>query len=270
MQMTEMRNENSRGLDKMSTQQMIAVMNQENYNAVKAVEKASAEITKAIDTIAERMAHGGRLFYIGAGTSGRLGVLDASECPPTFGVDSSLVVGIIAGGKDALTYSSEGAEDVETAGIHDLMEAGITQKDSVVGISAAGNAQYVVGALKYAKELGASAIGLTCNKDCLMAEVADILIVTDTGPEVLTGSTRLKAGTAHKLVLNMLSTFTMVKMGHVYDNYMINVKPVNIKLRKRCIRIIQQITGADEKTAEKVLDETGGSIQKSIEIILGG
>ena len=269
MQKTEMRNDHSRGLDKMSTREMIKVMNSENYNAVKAVENATEEIAAAIDVIAAKMANGGRLLYVGAGTSGRLGVLDASECPPTFGVDNNRVVGIIAGGKDALTNASEGAEDMEAAGIRDVMEAGITPMDALVGISAAGNAKYVVGALRLAKEVGAAAIGLTCNKECLLANVADILIVTDTGSEVLTGSTRLKAGTAHKLVLNMLSTFTMVKLGYVYDNYMINVRPVNVKLRQRCIRIIQQLTDCDIEMAERVLDETGGSIRKSIQRIQG-
>lgn len=267
MQRTEMRNEYSKGLDKMTTLEMISVMNQENYNAVKAVEQASNEIAAAIDVIANRMKDGGRLFYIGAGTSGRLGVLDASECPPTFGVSKDCVVGIIAGGTDALTNASEGAEDVEEAGIRDVMAVGLTEKDSLVGISAAGNAKYVAGALKKAKEMGAAAIGLTCNKECLLAEIADILIVTDTGAEVLTGSTRLKAGTAHKLVLNMLSTFAMVKLGLVYDNYMINVKPVNIKLRQRCIRIIHDITGVDMERAEAYLDEAGGDIRTAIEMI---
>lgn len=267
MQKTEMRNEHSRGLDKMTTLEMISVMNQENYNAVKAVEEASNEIAAAIHVIAERMKAGGRLIYIGAGTSGRLGVIDAAECPPTFGVSKERVTGIIAGGHSTMVNASEGAEDVEEAGVRDVQQVDICSKDALVGISAAGNAKYVAGALKAAKEVGAAAIGLTCNRECLLAEIADILIVTDTGAEVITGSTRLKAGTAHKLVLNMLSTFAMVKLGMVYDNYMINVKPVNIKLRQRCIRIIHQITGVDMETAELALDEAGGDIRTAIEKI---
>lgn len=267
IQKTELRNERSKGLDQMTTLQMIDVMNQENYNAVKAVEMASKEIAAAIDMIAERMKNGGRLLYIGAGTSGRLGVLDASECPPTFGVSNDCVVGIIAGGKEALVTSSEGAEDMEVAGVSDVMAAGMTKKDALVGISAAGNAKYVAGALQAAKDMGAAAIGLTCNRECLMAQIVDILIVTDTGAEVLTGSTRLKAGTAHKLVLNMLSTFTMVKLGLVYDNYMINVKPVNVKLRQRCIRIISAITGVSSEMAEIALDNANGDIRTAIERI---
>lgn len=270
MHKTEMRNEFSKGLDRMTTLEMISVMNRENYNAVKAVEDASAEIAAAIDVISERMDAGGRLFYIGAGTSGRLGVIDAAECPPTFGVSKDRVVGIIAGGYASMVNASEGAEDVEDAGEKDITDAGLTEKDALVGISAAGNAPYVAGALKTAKAAGAATIGLTCNRDCLMAQLVDILIVTDTGAEVLTGSTRLKAGTAHKLVLNMLSTFAMVKQGLVYDNFMINVRPVNIKLRRRCIGIIQQITGVDFKTAEEALDNSNGEIRAAIERIHQG
>lgn len=269
MQKTEMRNENSKQFDKFSTTDMIRVMNQENYNAVAAVEKATEQIAEAIDAISDRMNHGGRLFYIGAGTSGRLGVLDASECPPTFGVSEDKVTGIIAGGYDMLVSASEGAEDVEEAGIRDICNAGVQAGDAVVGISAAGNAAYVAGALLEAKRRGAVAIALVCNSECLLADIADILVVTDTGAEVITGSTRLKAGTAHKIVLNMFSTCAMVRMGNVYDNFMINVRPVNIKLRKRCIWIITQITGVDEERASKALDSAEGSIREAIRILEG-
>lgn len=269
MQKTEMRNENSKQFDKLSTADMIRIMNQENYNAVAAVEKAAEQITAATDAISERMVKGGRLFYIGAGTSGRLGVLDASECPPTFGVGKDKVIGIIAGGYDMLVNASEGAEDVEEAGVRDITEAGVQAGDAVVGISAAGNAAYVAGGLLEAKKRGAVTIALVCNEECLLSEIADIVVVTDTGAEVITGSTRLKAGTAQKLVLNMFSTCAMVRMGNVYDNFMINVRPVNIKLRKRCIWIITQITGADEESAANALDRADGSIKEAIRILKG-
>lgn len=264
-----MRNVNSKLFDQLSTTEMIKIMNQESYNAVKAVEEATEHIAHAIDVISEKMINGGRLYYIGAGTSGRLGVLDASECPPTFGVDKNTVIGIIAGGNDALTNASEGAEDVEEAGERDVKNAGISSADVLVGISAAGNARYVLGAFAEAKRRGTITIALVCNHGCLMEENADIVVVTDTGAEVITGSTRLKAGTAQKLVLNMFSTCAMVKMGNVYDNFMINVKPVNIKLRNRCIWIITQIAEVDEMVAEKALDEAGGNIRAAIELIRG-
>ena len=269
MQKTEMRNENSKQFDKLSTADMIRTMNRENYNAVEAVEKATEQIAAATDAISEKMVKGGRLFYIGAGTSGRIGVLDASECPPTFGVSEDKVTGIIAGGYDMLVHASEGAEDVEEAGVRDICQAGVQAGDAVVGISAAGNAAYVAGALKEAKKRGAVTIALVCNEECLLSEIADIVVVTDTGAEVITGSTRLKAGTAQKIVLNMFSTCAMVRMGNVYDNFMINVRPVNIKLRKRCIWIITQITGTDEESAEKALDAAEGSIREAIRIIKG-
>ena len=267
MQKTEMRNENSKRFDKLSTADMIRVMNRENYNAVEAVGKATEQIAAAIDAISERMVNGGRLFYIGAGTSGRIG--DASECPPTFGVDKDKVVGIIAGGYDMLVNASEGAEDVEEAGVRDICEAGVQAGDAVVGVSAAGNAAYVAGALAEAKRIGAVTVALVCNEECLLAEIADIVVVTDTGAEVITGSTRLKAGTAQKIVLNMFSTCAMVRMGNVYDNFMINVRPVNIKLRKRCIWIITQITGVDEESAAAALDNADGSIREAIRMIEG-
>ena len=264
---TEGRNPRSMHIDTMSTEDMMRCINEEDKLVPLAVEKEVPNIAKAVDAITAAFEKGGRLIYTGCGTSGRLGVLDASECPPTFGVSNDCVVGIIAGGKEALVTSSEGAEDMEVAGVSDVMAAGMTKKDALVGISAAGNAKYVAGALQAAKDMGAAAIGLTCNRECLMAQIVDILIVTDTGAEVLTGSTRLKAGTAHKLVLNMLSTFTMVKLGLVYDNYMINVKPVNVKLRQRCIRIISAITGVSSEMAEIALDNANGDIRTAIERI---
>jgi len=269
MHKTEMRNENSKGFDKLSTLDMVKVMNRENYNAVKAVEDASEKIAAAIDAISERMIKGGRLIYVGAGTSGRLGVIDAAECPPTFGVSRDKVMGIIAGGQATMVKASEGEEDVEENGVRDISQAEVNECDAVVGLSAAGNAAYVVGALKEAKARGAVTVAVVCNQDCRLANTADIVVVADTGAEVITGSTRLKAGTAQKLILNMFSSCAMVRLGKVYDNFMINVKPVNIKLRKRCIWIITEITGVDSETAEKALDTANGDIATAIKLIEG-
>lgn len=267
MQKTEMRNENSKGFDRLSTLEMVKVMSRENYNAVKAVEDAAEQIAAAIDAISEQMRKGGRLIYIGAGTSGRLGVIDAAECPPTFGVSKDKVMGIIAGGHPAMVSASEGQEDVAESGVQDICEAGVTDCDAVVGISAAGNAAYVAGALKEAKTRGAVTVAVVCNQGCLLSGIADIVVIADTGAEVITGSTRLKAGTAQKLILNMFSSCAMVRLGKVYDNFMVNVKPVNIKLRKRCIWIITEITGADPETAEQALDCANGDIATAIKLI---
>lgn len=266
---TEMRNEKTMHLDKMSTTEMVSVFSDENYNAAKAVEKASPSVATAIDEISDRMKMGGRLFYIGAGTSGRLGVLDASECPPTFGVSPELVVGIIAGGEKCIVRASENAEDIAENGRKDVLEQGICENDSLIGISVSGGAAYVVEALKTAREKGSLAIALTCNENSPIAQVADIEIVTDTGAEVLTGSSRLKAGTAHKMVLNMISTCCMVKLGNVYENMMINLKPTNIKLRGRMLRILCDITGCDAETAERLLDENEWSLRKAADSLKG-
>jgi N-acetylmuramic acid 6-phosphate etherase len=211
------------------------------------------------------MKKGGRLFYIGCGTSGRLGVLDASECPPTYGVSKDVVIGIIAGGDYALRNAIEKVEDNYENGQNDLKAFDITQNDSVVGISVAGGAQYVIGALEYAKDCGALTIALTSNPDSKIAKVSDIEIFTDTGAEVITGSTRMKAGSAHKMVLNMISTAVMVKEGHVYENMMINLKPSNIKLKNRMIGIVKDITGVDENEALLLLENNDFVIRKAIE-----
>ena len=229
--------------DKMSTKEMVAIMTEENANAVRAVEAASDSIAKAIDIVAEAFADGNRLFFIGAGTSGRLGVLDASECPPTFGVSPEMVQGIIAGGKECMFRAAENAEDLSLNGRTDVISYGVHAGDVLVGISVAGNAAYVKEALHTARELGAHTVALTCNSEAQISEFADISIVTDTGAEVVTGSTRLKAGTAHKMVLNMLTTCAMTKIGNVYENLMINLRPTNDKLRDRTIRIVQEILG---------------------------
>lgn len=261
---TEMRNPNTMHFDKMSTAEMVAVMAAENANAVRAVEAASASIAKAIDTVAAAFEKGNRLFFIGAGTSGRLGVLDAAECPPTFGVSHEMVQGIIAGGEGCMFRAAENAEDLAQSGREDVLSHGVRAGDVLVGISVAGNAAYVKEALRTARELGAKTVALTCNEKAGIAEHADIVIVTDTGAEVLTGSTRLKAGTAHKMVLNMITTCAMTKIGNVYENLMINLKPTNDKLRDRTIRIVQEILGCTREVAEEKLEANEWSIRKAV------
>ena len=252
---TEMRNLRTTHIDRMSTAEMVRVIQDENMNAAMSIEKALGTIEKAIDAIAERMKKGGRLFYIGCGTSGRLGVLDASECPPTYGVPSDLVVGIIAGGDSAIRKAVEGAEDDYEVGYCDISLWNITELDSVVGISVAGGAQYVLGAFAKAREVGALIISLSSNDNTPIERAADIGIITDTGAEVITGSTRMKAGSAHKMVLNMISTAVMVRLGHVYENMMINLRPSNRKLRDRMIRILSEITNLSYDECEKRLEK---------------
>ena len=220
-------------------------MNEEDKKIAGIVEKTLPEISQSIDIIVDAFKNSGRLFYLGCGTSGRLGVLDASECPPTYGVSPDLVVGIIAGGDRCLRSAAENSEDIFENGIKDLKERNLKQNDVVVGISVSGDAPYLMGALGYAKELGCKVIALSCNKDCKIGTIADITIITDTGAEVVTGSTRLKAGTATKMVLNMLTTASMVKMGYTISNLMVNVKPTNVKLLDRCARICVELTGID-------------------------
>ncbi len=260
---TEMRNPYTIHIDKMSTAEMVAGINRENYNAVRAVEAAGSQIVSAIEMITEAIETGHRLFYIGAGTSGRLGVLDAVECPPTYGVSPELVTGILAGGEKCMFRSSEGAEDAKEAGIRDV--AAVSEGDVLVGISVAGGAAYVAGALREAKRKGAKTIALTSNANTRIEAEADLAIITDTGEEVITGSTRMKAGTAHKLVLNTLSTCAMVKTGKVYENMMVNLKPVNIKLTARMVRIVQEITGLEEEKARQLLEENDWEIPAAVE-----
>ena len=262
---TEMRNEKTMHVDKMTTVDMVKIMNEENMNAVRAVEKCSNEIALAIDLISDAFAKSGRLFYVGAGTSGRLGIMDAAECPPTFGVDYNKVIGIIAGGEKAMTKAQENVEDDGEAGAKALESNNLSSCDVVVGISAAGGAKYVINALQFAKSIGCGTICITSNEDTGVTKVADISIITDTGAEVITGSTRLKAGTAQKLVLNMLSTFSMVKSGYVYENLMINLRPTNIKLRKRMIGIVCSIKGVNEEVAQKLLDENDWNIRNAVQ-----
>lgn len=262
---TEMRNHHTMHFDKMSSAEQVAAMCRENQNAVLAVEKASSEIAKAIDAVAAAFNSGHRLFFIGAGTSGRLGVLDAAECPPTFGASPDMVQGIIAGGMDRMFSASENAEDKLENGVADVKNAGLSAGDVLVGVSVAGGAAYVVGALQAAKELGAVTVALTSNFDTPIEKCADITIITDTGAEVITGSTRLKAGTAHKMVMNMLTTCAMAQTGRVYENMMINLRPSNVKLRDRVVRITATILNCDEETAIKALEANDWNIRRAVQ-----
>lgn len=260
---TEARNPATEHIDQLPTLDMLRLINEEDAKVAGAVAAVLPQIAQAVDAIALRFAQGGRLFYIGAGTSGRLGVLDASECPPTFSVPPSLFQGIIAGGDSALRTSSEGSEDSPEEGAADLIRHHFASSDSLVGIAASGRTPYVLGALAHARQLNALTIALTCVPHSEMAAIADIAIAAITGPEVLTGSTRLKAGTATKLILNMLSTGVMIRTGAVYGNLMVNVQPTNVKLIDRAHRIIMAATGADQPTAAKLLAEAG-TVKKAI------
>lgn len=266
---TEMRNPASTHMDKMSSEEMARLVITANYDAVKAAEAAAPAVAKAIDAIAEAFDGGHRLIYIGAGTSGRLGVLDASECPPTFGAPQDQVTGIIAGGKEMMFRAAENAEDVYENGIKDIHAAGVAAGDVVVGISVAGGASYVIAALEEAKRLGCVTVGLSSNEGSAVLAASDIPIFTDTGAEVLTGSTRLKAGTAQKIVLNALTTCAMAKTGKVYENMMINLRPTNIKLKNRVVRITSAIIDCDEETATKYLEANEWNIRKAVEAAKG-
>lgn len=254
---TEARNPATEQIDRLPTLEMLRLINEEDEKVTAAVAAELPNIAIAVDAITERFEQGGRLFYIGAGTSGRLGVLDASECPPTFSVPQSLFQGIIAGGDSALRNSSEGSEDSPEQGAADLASRHFTQQDTLIGIAASGRTPYVLGALRHARRLGALTIALVCVPDSEMAAAADISIAPITGPEVLTGSTRLKAGTATKLVLNMISTGVMIRAGAVYGNLMVNVQTTNAKLIDRAQRIISAATGVDQTVAAKLLSEAG-------------
>jgi N-acetylmuramic acid 6-phosphate etherase len=232
------------------------------------VAKVLPKVAEAITEITKRMESGGRLIYVGAGTSGRLGVLDASECIPTFSLEEGLVIGIIAGGDTALRTGIEGAEDVLEGAIEELKKINFSKKDSLVGIAASGRTPYVVGALKYAKEMGAASMALSCNLNSELSKFADVAIEVDTGAEILAGSTRLKAGTAQKLILNMISTVSMIKLGKTYGNLMVDLQVSNIKLRDRAIRIIQAATNCDIKKAKDALQESKDQVKVAIVMIL--
>lgn len=261
---TENLNKNTENIDTATTLDVVKMINNEDFNAVNAVQKCLPEISKAVDIIVENFDNDGRLIYFGAGTSGRLGVLDASECPPTFSTPETMVVGVIAGGDHALRHAIEGAEDKPEFAKEDFDKLNINKKDTVVAISASGNAAYVVEVLKLAKEKNCKTIAVTSNKNALTKEFADIFICAETGAEAISGSTRMKAGTAQKLILNMLTTASMVKIGKVYKNYMIDVKPTNDKLKKRAVKITASIAEVDEQKAQEVLSANGYKIKYAI------
>ncbi|EPA0532122.1 N-acetylmuramic acid 6-phosphate etherase [Vibrio alginolyticus] len=267
---SEGRNPDTMDIDLLPSLDIVQRINQQDKLVPLAVEKVLPEIAEAVDKITKAFKVGGRLFYIGAGTSGRLGVLDASECPPTFGTDPEMVVGIIAGGKEAMFRAKEGAEDDSTLGEQDLKENTLTQRDVVVGIAASGRTPYVIGGLEYANELGATTVALSCNPDSPIADIADIAISPVVGPEALTGSTRLKSGTAQKLVLNMLTTASMIRLGKSYQNLMVDVKATNAKLVARAARIVMQATDCTNQEAKTALKETDYDAKLAILMILTG
>ncbi|MEU0473307.1 N-acetylmuramic acid 6-phosphate etherase [Streptomyces olivaceus] len=255
-------------IDRLPTLDLARLMNGEDTTVPGAVAERLPEIAAAVDAVAARMARGGRLVYAGAGTAGRLGVLDASECPPTFNTTSGQVVGLIAGGPDAMVTSVEGAEDSAELARADLDALGLTADDAVVGVSASGRTPYAVGAVEHARALGALTVGLACNRGSALAAAAEHGIEVVTGPELITGSTRLKAGTAQKLVLNMLSTITMVRLGKTYGNLMVDVRASNEKLRARSRRIVAQATGAADADVERALAATDGEVKHAILVLL--
>ncbi|HHX8678437.1 TPA: N-acetylmuramic acid 6-phosphate etherase [Vibrio alginolyticus] len=267
---SEGRNPDTMDIDLLPSLDIVQRINQQDKLVPLAVEKVLPEIAEVVDKITEAFKVGGRLFYIGAGTSGRLGVLDASECPPTFGTDPEMVVGIIAGGKEAMFRAKEGAEDDPALGEQDLKENTLTQRDVVVGIAASGRTPYVIGGLEYANELGATTVALSCNPDSPIADIADIAISPVVGPEALTGSTRLKSGTAQKLVLNMLTTASMIRLGKSYQNLMVDVKATNAKLVARAARIVMQATDCTNQEAKTALKETDYDAKLAILMILTG
>jgi len=264
---TEGRNPRTLEMDRLSVEELARCLHRENYTVTEAVEAALPQIAQAIDVIAKRLSAGGRLFYVGAGTSGRLGVLDASECPPTFGVEPEMVQGIIAGGDTALRSSIEGAEDVREKGAEDLRARGVQAEDVVAGIAASGRTPYVIGALDAARQAGAFAIAVVNVRPATMEAVADLTIATITGPEALTGSTRLKAGTAQKMILNLLSTGAMVRLGKTYGNLMVDVRATNEKLRDRAVRIVTAATDADAGQAQAALEQTDWHAKTAIVLL---
>ena len=267
---TEQRNPNSMHVDSLSALEIVQLMNEEDKQVPLAIEKCLPQIAQAVECIVAAFQQGGRLIYIGAGTSGRLGVLDASECPPTFGVSPEMVKGIIAGGECALRHPIEGAEDSKAQAVVDLQTIQFSSKDVLVGIAASGRTPYVIGALEYAKSLGSVTVSIASNPNSAMANIVDIAIDTVVGPEVLTGSSRLKSGTAQKLVLNMLTTASMILMGKCYQNLMVDVQASNEKLKARAIRIVMQATDCDKALAEETLKQADQNAKLAIMMILSG
>lgn len=264
---TEMRNENSKRVDMMSSLEIVSLINREDERIVPAIRAALPKIAEAVDLIVEKLQKGGRLVYVGAGTSGRLGVLDAAECIPTYSSDQ--VIGLIAGGESAMFRAKEGAEDSASLGAEDLRSIGFSQNDVVCGIAASGRTPYVLGAFDYAHEIGTKAVSITNNAGSVVAQKADIAIEAEVGPEVVTGSTRMKAGTCDKMILNMLSTASMIRLGKVYSNLMVDLKVSNVKLVDRAERIIMMIAETDRERAKEALEKSG-DVKKSIIMIKAG
>lgn len=267
---TESRNENSMNIDILNTEELVKVINSEDKKVALAVEKELPQIAKAVDKIVESFKEGGRLIYIGAGTSGRLGILDASECPPTYGTPAEMVVGLIAGGERAILKAVENAEDRKDFCIEDLKKINFSSKDTLVGIAASGRTPYVIGGLEYAKELGATTISISCNPGSAMAQISEIAISPVVGPEVVTGSSRMKAGTAQKMILNILTTASMIKIGKVYSNLMVDVEATNAKLIERQCKIVMEATGCEREEAENALGQCERHCKTAIFMILSG
>jgi N-acetylmuramic acid 6-phosphate etherase len=267
---TEQRNPRTRGFDAMSTSGILRAIHREDATVARAVARAIPAIARAVDAIAGALSRGGRVFYVGAGTSGRLAALDAAEIPPTFGTPAQMVQAVIAGGRRALTHAVEGAEDNKAQGARDLAARRLTRNDAVIGITASGATPYVLGALAYARRRGAVVIGITSNPRTPLARLAPISIVTETGPEAITGSTRMKAGTAQKMVLNMLSTAVMTRLGRVYDNWMIGVALTNRKLKQRGLRILAEASGSSVAEATRALRQSGHDLRAALIILRCG
>ncbi len=265
---TESRNDLSKNIDTLATKEMLKVINTEDKKVAEAIELILSEIAESVDFIANAFQNNGRLIYIGAGTSGRLGILDASECPPTYGTDPEQVIGLIAGGHRAILQAVENAEDDKQAGRNDLKKIHLSNKDVVVGIAASGRTPYVISAMEYARDLGAKVISLTCNPKSEMNAIADVCLTPVVGPEVITGSSRMKAGTAQKLVLNMLTTGSMIRTGKVYGHLMVDVAATNAKLVERQKNIVMEATGCDRQTAEHVLVQSGGDCKTAVVMVL--
>lgn len=267
---TESRNMNTLELDKMSAMEIVSIMNAEDKKVPEAVQKALPQIATAVELASEALLGGGRIIYVGAGTSGRLGVLDAVECEPTFGVSRDQVIALIAGGAEAFISAAEGSEDDEQAGVADLEKAVLSPYDLVIGVAASGRTPYVCSALKFARGKGCHTVAVTCNKKSLMGSIAELAIEAVVGPEVVTGSTRLKAGSAQKMILNMISTAAMVLCGRVYENLMIDVVHTNEKLRIRAINVVMQAAGVTAERAERTLLEAGGNAKVAVTMLLAG
>ena len=268
--LTEARNPETENIDELATLEILQSINQEDKKVALAIELVLPQIAEAVDWVVESLSGGGRLFYLGAGTSGRMGILDASECPPTFGTPSDLVQGIIAGGEKAVFHAVEGAEDSLTMAVEDLVSRGLSPRDVVVGIAASGRTPYVIGGLKHARKVGCHTVAVVCTPDSEMQKVSELSIAILVGPEVIMGSTRMKAGTAQKLVLNMLTTASMIRMGKVYGNLMVDVQATNKKLVERSKRIVCLATGVSREKAEAAIVKAGGSVKVAVTLLLIG